>query len=47
MSKIEKYIKSRGLELKPAKEKKDSKKLSAKEREALIDQMLKDLGYIN
>lgn len=47
MSKIEQFLKERGKELKPAKEKKGSKKLSAKEREALIDQMLKDLGYIN
>jgi len=46
MSKIEKYMKSRKLELKPAKEKKDSKKLSAKERNELIDKLLKDFGYI-
>ena len=46
MAAIEKYIKSRGLGLKPAKEKKNSKKLSAKERNELIDQLLKDFGYI-
>ena len=46
MSKIEQLLKERGKELKPAKEKKDSKKLSAKERNELIDQLLKDFGYI-
>ena len=46
MTAIEKFIKKQGKELKPAKEKKDSKKLTAKERNELIDMMLKDLGYI-
>ena len=46
MKKIEQFLKERGKELKPAKEKKDSKKLSAKERNELIDKLLKDLGYI-
>ena len=47
MSKIEDFLKKQGKELKPAKEKKDSKKLTAKERNELIDKMLKDLGYIS
>ena len=46
MSKIDDFMKKHGKELKPAKEKKDSKKLTAKERNELIDKMLKDLGYI-
>ena len=46
MSKIDDFIKKQGKELKPDKEKKDSKKLTAKERNDLIDKMLKDLGYI-
>ena len=46
MSKIEEFLKKQGKELKPAKEKKDSKKLTAKERNELIDKMLKDFGYI-
>ena len=46
MSKIDDFMKKQGKELKPAKEKKDSKKLTAKERNELIDKMLKDLGYI-
>ena len=46
MTAIEKYLKKQGKELKPAKEKKDSKKLTAKERNELIDKMLKDFGYI-
>ena len=47
MSKIEEFLKKQGKELKPAKEKKDSKKLTAKERNELIDKMLTDLGYIS
>ena len=46
MSKIEEFLKKQGKELKPAKDKKDSKKLTAKERNELIDKMLKDFGYI-
>ena len=46
MSKIDDFMKMQGKELKPAKDKKDSKKLTAKERNELIDKMLKDLGYI-
>ena len=46
MTAIEKFMKKQGKELKPAKDKKDSKKLTAKERNELIDKMLKDLGYI-
>ena len=46
MSKIDEFLKKQGKELKPAKEKKDSKKLTAKERNELIDKMLKDFGYI-
>jgi ribonuclease HII len=45
MSKITEFLKSRGKELKPLKKKVDSKKLTAKQRNDLIDQMLKDLGY--
>ena len=47
MSKIKDFMTKQGKELKPAKEKKDSKKLTAKERNELIDKMLKDLGYIS
>ena len=46
MSKIKDFMTKQGKELKPAKEKKDSKKLTAKERNELIDKMLKDFGYI-
>ena len=46
MSKLEDFMKKQGKELKPAKEQKDSKKLTAKERNELIDKMLKDFGYI-
>ena len=46
MSKIDDFMTKQGKELKPAKEKKDSKKLTAKERNELIDKMLKDFGYI-
>ena len=44
--KIDDFLKKQGKTLKPAKERKDSKKLTAKERNELIDQMLKDFGYI-
>ena len=46
MTAIEKFMKKQGKELKPAKEPKDGKKLTAKERNELIDKMLKDFGYI-
>ena len=46
MTAIADFLKKQGKELKPKKEKKDSKKLTAKERNELIDKMLKDLGYI-
>ena len=45
MSKLNDFMKKQGKELKPAKDKKDSKKLSTKERNDLIDRMLKDFGY--
>ena len=45
MKAIEKFMKKQGKKLNPAKEKKDGKKLSAKERNELIDKMLKDFGY--
>ena len=46
MTAIEKFITKHGKTLKPAKERKDGKKLTAKERNELIDKMLTDLGYI-
>ena len=46
MSKIDDFMKKQGKKLKHAKDKKDSKKLTAKERNELIDKMLKDFGYI-
>ena len=46
MTAIADFLKKHGKELKPAKEKKDSKKFTAKERNELIDKMLKDFGYI-
>ena len=46
MSKIEEFLKKQGKTLKSAKEPKDSKKLTAKERNELIDKMLKDYGYM-
>ena len=46
MSKITDFMQKQGKPLKPAKEKKDGKKLTAKERNELIDKMLTDLGYI-
>ena len=45
MSKLDEFMKKQGKELKPAKEPKDSKKLTAKERNELIDKMLNDFGY--
>ena len=45
MTAIADFLKKQGKELKPAKEKKDSKKLTAKERNDLVDKMLKDFGY--
>lgn len=46
MSKIDEFMKKNGKPLKPKKEPKDGKKLTAKERNDLIDKMLKDNGYI-
>ena len=46
MSKIDEFMTKNGKPLKPKKEPKNSTKLSAKERNDLIDKMLKDLGYI-
>ena len=45
MNKLEEFVKKQGKTLKPEKEKKDGKKLSAKERNDLLDKMLKDFGY--
>ena len=47
MSKLNDFMKKQGKEMKPAKEPKDGKKLSAKERNELIDKMLKDFGYLS
>ena len=47
MSKLNDFMKKQGRELKPAKDPKDSKKLTAKERNELIDKMLKDFGYLS
>ena len=44
-SKLEEFMAKQGKTLKPAKEKKDGKKLSAKDRNELVDKMLKDFGY--
>ena len=46
MSKINDFMTKQGKELKPAKEPKDSTKLSAKELADLTKQILKDFGYI-
>ena len=46
MSKIDDFMKKQGKTLKPAKEKKDGKKLTDKEIKALTIQALTDLGYI-
>ena len=45
MSKIAEFLKARGKELKPEKEKVDGKKLTAKQKSDLVDKMLKDFGY--
>ena len=45
MKAIEKFMEKQGKKLNPAKEKKENKKLTAKERNELIDKMLKDFGY--
>ena len=46
MNKIEQFLKDRGKALKPKKEKADKKKLTGKEKDALLLQMLEDFGYI-
>ena len=46
MSKLEEFMTKNGKPLKPAKEKKDSKKLTDKEIKSLTIQALTDLGYI-
>ena len=46
MNKIAEIMKDRGKPLKPARDKKDSKKLTGKEKDELILQMLEDFGYI-
>ena len=47
MNKIEQFMKDRGKSVKPTKEKKkDKKKLTGKEKDALLLQMLEDFGYI-
>ena len=46
MSKIDEFMTKNGKPLKPAKQPKDGKKITAKERNELIDKMLKDFGYI-
>ena len=45
MGKLEDFMQKQGKTLKPTKEPKDGKKLTAKERNELIDKMLKDFGY--
>ena len=46
MNKIEQFMKDRGKPVKPKKEKADKKKLTGKEKDALLLQMLEDFGYI-
>ena len=46
MTAIKDFMTKQGKPLKPKKEPKDSKKLTAKERNELIDKALFDLGYI-
>ncbi len=46
MNKIEQFMKDRGKSVKPKKEKADKKKLTGKEKDALLLQMLEDFGYI-
>lgn len=43
---LEKFLEKHEMTPKPKKIKKDKSKLSNKEREDLIDEMLKDFGYI-
>ena len=45
MSKIEEFMAKQGKTLNPGKEKKDITKLTAKQRNDLLDKMLKDFGY--
>ena len=46
MNKIAEFMSKMGKELKPKKEKTDKKKLTGKEKDALLLQMLEDFGYI-
>ena len=46
MNKIEQFMKDRGKSVKHKKEKADKKKLTGKEKDALLLQMLEDFGYI-
>ena len=46
MNKIAEFMSKMGKELKPQKEKKDKKKLTGKEKDAILLQMLEDFGYI-
>ena len=46
MGKLEEFMTKQGKTLKPAKNKKDGKKLTAKEIQELTIQALTDLGYI-
>ena len=46
MGKLEEFMQKQCKTLKPAKEPKDGKKLTAKERNELIDKMLTNLGYM-
>ena len=46
MTAIADFMKKQGKKMKPAKEKKDLVKMSAKERNDLVDKMLKDFGYV-
>lgn len=43
---LEKFLERHEMNPKPKKEKKDKTKITKKERDDLIDEMLKDLGYI-
>ena len=46
MNKIAEFLEDRGKSVKPTKEKKDKKKLTGKEKDALLLQLLEDFGYI-
>ena len=46
MTKLKEFMTKNGKPSKPKKELKDSKKLTVKERNELIDKMLIDFGYI-